>query len=54
LHGRRNTLVKERILPSLQTVNIIVTKIAAMLLTIHLAVMVVIDGLIATVKPPID
>jgi hypothetical protein len=39
-----------RILPSLQTVDIIVTKIAALPLTKHLTVAVITDGLAATVE----
>jgi hypothetical protein len=59
LHKRRNTPVKERILlgriiPSLRTVDIIVTKIAAVPPTVHPTVMVVTDGLAATVEPPTD
>ena len=48
MHRRRNTLAK--VLPSLQTVDIIGIKIAAVPLTIHPAVVVVTDRLAATVK----
>jgi hypothetical protein len=59
LYRRRNTPVKERILlgriiPSLQTVDIIVTKIAAVPPTVHPTVVVVTDGLAAEVEPPTD
>jgi hypothetical protein len=52
LHKRRSTPTKG--LPSLQTIDIIVTKIAAMPLTVHPAIAVVTDGPTATVEPPVD